>query len=90
MYRIERGAEVSPGRWSWVVAGTDLRGVSHQPLLDACRAIKTLDGYAGHQQTAIYREGMTEWDVCCTVEAGSSLSVRELDRRLTFLKRKLR
>jgi hypothetical protein len=86
MYRIERGAEVSPGRWSWVVAGTDLRGVSHQPLLDACRAIKTLDGYTCGQQAAIWREGMVEWDVCCTVEGGAALTVSDGDKRIRFMK----
>ena len=47
MIRVERGAEMSPGVFAYTVPSLGLSGRSRQPLLDACRQIKSLLGPTG-------------------------------------------
>jgi hypothetical protein len=77
MLRIELGEEVKRrGRWAWSCAELGLSGVSHQPLLDACRAIKRMGG-APTQLAGLFRKGRSEADLSCVVGAGAGLTVRE-------------
>lgn len=80
MIRVERGAEVSPGIWEYTVASLRLCGKSRQPLLDACRQVKSMGDFAHVQQIGIYREGRDDPDMVCTVEAGAAYTVSELAR----------
>jgi hypothetical protein len=47
MIRVERGDEISPGVFAYTVPSLGLSGRSRQPLLDACRQIKSLLGPTG-------------------------------------------
>ena len=47
MIKINRGAEASPGVWEYRLPSLGLSGASRQPLLDACRQIKSLGGFTG-------------------------------------------
>jgi hypothetical protein len=53
-----------------------LSGRSHQPLLDACREIKSLLGPTA-ARAALFREGKTGWDISCSVEWGAAHTVGE-------------
>ena len=59
MIRVERGAETSPGVFAYTVPSLGLSGRSRQPLLDACRQIKSLLGPTG-QLAGLFREGHSE------------------------------
>jgi len=76
MIRVERGAETSPGVFAYTVPSLGLSGRSRQPLLDACRQIKSLLGPTG-QLAGLFQEGHSEWDVCCRVDVGAYLTVKE-------------
>src|SRR6516162_304771 len=76
MIRVERGAETSPGVFAYTVPSLGLSGRSRQPLLDACRQIKSLLGPTG-QLAGLFREGHSEWDIRCPVDAGAELTVKE-------------
>jgi hypothetical protein len=86
MYRIERGEEVSPARWAYTVGGTPLGGVSRQPLLDACRQLKSLYGSMADDRAGVFRAGHDEADISCPVMAGADLTVDEGGRRPRFVK----
>jgi hypothetical protein len=51
-------------------------GRSHQPLLDACRALKRM-GAAPGSRVGLFREGSTVWDLRTTVRVGAELSVQD-------------
>jgi hypothetical protein len=76
MIRIERGKEVSPGVWAYTVRELGLCGKSRQPLLDACRQIKSLGGFTAHR-AGVFREGRAEPDISCRVGIGAELTVSE-------------
>jgi hypothetical protein len=76
MIRVERGAETSPGVFAYAVPSLGLSGQSRQPLLDACRQIKSLLGSTG-QLAGLFREGCSEWDIRCRVDVGAELTVKE-------------
>jgi len=76
MIRVERGAETSPGVFAYTVPSLGLSGRSRQPLLDACRQIKSLLGPTG-QLAGLFREGHSEWDIRCRVDVGAELTVKE-------------
>lgn len=71
--RVERGAEVRPGVFAWRVP---VLGLSRQPLLDACREIKSILGGTG-SHAALFRPGRTHWDARCSVEWGAAHAVKE-------------
>ena len=77
MIRIERGTEVSPGIWEYTVPSLHLCGKSRQPLLDACRQIKSMGGFTPKQQIGIYRKGRDEPDMFCPIEVGAAYTVAE-------------
>jgi hypothetical protein len=76
MIRVERSAEISPGVFAYTVPSLGLSGRSRQPLLDACRQIKTLLGPTG-QFAAVFREGHSGCDIFCRVDVGAELTVKE-------------
>ena len=76
MIRVERGAEISPGVFAYTVPSLGLSGRSRQPLLDACRQIKSLLGTTG-QLAGLFRDGHSEWDIRCPVDVGAELTVKE-------------
>ena len=77
MIRIELIEEVkNRGVFRYRVAGLPIEGQSRQPLLDACRQIKSLLGPTG-QLAGLFREGCSEWDIRCRVDVGAELTVKE-------------
>ena len=76
MIRVERGDEISPGVFAYTVPSLGLSGRSRQPLLDACRQIKSLLGPTG-QLAGLFREGHSDWDIRCRVDVGAELTVKE-------------
>ena len=79
MIRVERDEKIVNGkcRWRVQVAGVGvLEGFSRQPLLDACRALKSA-GADPRQRAALYRPGHEEWDLRCMVSWGASKTIRE-------------
>ena len=77
MIRVELGEEVNRhGRWRWTCPRYALRGVSRQPLLDACREIKSMGGDTA-LLVGLFREARSTPDMTCSVGCGASHSVRE-------------
>ena len=86
MIRIERGAEVRPGIYEYRVWEPPIFGESRQPLLDACRQLKSLYGLT-KQIAAVFREGSKVADIHCSVEVGAATTVSEpVNGRIRFVK----
>jgi hypothetical protein len=85
MIEVEREEMSVDGKgikWRWSVRGRpDLCGLSSEPLLDACRAVKST-GADTSTEIALFQPGRTgkEWDLRTTVEYGASKTVRETQR----------
>jgi hypothetical protein len=89
MIRIELGAEVNgPGpkakRRQGVFEYSCLRyplvrGYSRQPLLDACRQLKSLYALT-EQRVGLFRDGSDVADITCPLEVGAATTVSEPDR----------
>ena len=77
MIRVELGEEVHRrGKWRWSAGGGALSGLSRQPLLDACRALKRM-GAAGDTVVGLFRAGRTIPDLTCRVRWGVRKTVNE-------------
>jgi hypothetical protein len=87
MIKIIRGAEVDGpkgeaagrrhGTWAYRAPGYPLVcGYSRQPLLDACRQLKSLYGLTG-EGAQLFREGRDTPDISCGVDVGAATTVRE-------------
>jgi hypothetical protein len=87
MIKIVRGAEVDGpkgeagprrhGRWAFHAPGYPLVcGFSHQPLLDACRQLKSLYGLTG-ERVGLFREGRDAPDISCSIDVGAATTVKE-------------
>jgi hypothetical protein len=78
MIRVELGTEIRPGAYEWrcLYAGHALEGVSSEPLLDACRAIKRA-GASTAEEISLFREGRSDWDLKCQVGWGAEHTVIE-------------
>ena len=77
MIRVELGEEVNRhGRWRWICPRYALRGVSRQPLLDACREIQSMGGDTA-LLVGLFREARSTPDMKCSVGWGASHTVRE-------------
>lgn len=64
-------------KYRWHVRGrAEIGGVSRQPLLDACRALKAL-GEPPATWIGLFRPGRTDWDLRTTVGYGAGLTVIE-------------
>jgi hypothetical protein len=79
LIKIIRGVEVSPGIWEYSIPSLRLCGKSRQPLLDACRQIKSMGGPT-EERVGVFREGSDIPDISCSVESGASLTVSEPDK----------
>jgi len=53
-------------------------GFSRQPLLDACRQLKSFYGVTG-TPVGLFREGRETPDISCPVESGAAATVKEPD-----------
>ena len=78
--RVELGEEAS-GKWRWcaTVRGHAVEGRSREPLLGACRLLKSL-GCDPAAQIGLFRAGRNEPDLFCTIAGGAKLTVMENDR----------
>jgi hypothetical protein len=79
MIRVKRGAEIGRKgiyRYAVSIHGSLVEGVSREPLLDACRKIKSILGPTS-QRVGLFREGRDEPDVTCDLNWGAGRTVRE-------------
>jgi hypothetical protein len=60
-------------------------GYSRQPLLDACRQLKSLYGLS-RQRAGLFREGRNTPDISCPVEVGAATTVSDGGRGVRFVK----
>jgi hypothetical protein len=65
------------GVFAYSVGGLGVQGRSRQPLLDACRAIKSLGGATVPRQIGLYRPGRDRPDATCSVDWGAAHAVDE-------------
>jgi hypothetical protein len=80
MIKVVRGAEVSPGIWEYRAPQyPSVFGKSRQPLLDACRQLKSLYGLTG-ECVGVFRDGSEVADISCPIEAGAATTVKEADK----------
>ena len=85
--RIDRGKEIKPGIWEYRVASFNLEGRSRQPLLGACRQIKSILGDTKDQMAVLFPEGGAQWTMKCPIDIGAAWSTTEPDRgRIHFVK----
>jgi hypothetical protein len=84
--RIDRGKEVAPGVFEYRIPSLGIEGRSHQPLLDACRQIKSILGPTA-ATAGVFREGRSGPDISCSVDKGAELTVSEPSKgRIHFAK----
>jgi len=75
MTRVERGTEIWPGIWEYSVRGyPNICGRSRQPLLDACRQLKSMRGLTDHR-AGVFRDGSGVADISGVVGEGAELTV---------------
>jgi hypothetical protein len=67
-------------KWRWTCAELGLSGLSREPLLDACRAVKRMGDQNQHRQIGLYRPGRDWSDLFCSVEVGTGLTVKENEK----------
>jgi hypothetical protein len=90
MIKIVRGAEVDGPRarsghrhgvWAYRASAAYplVCGYSRQPLLDACRQLKSLHGLTT-ERAGLFREGSEVADISCPIEAGAATTVVERDK----------
>jgi hypothetical protein len=77
MIRVEIIGEIkNRGVFGYRIPSLGLEGQSRQPLLDACRQIKSLLGDTG-QRACLFRAGKSEPDISCSVAWGAAHTVKE-------------
>lgn len=79
MIKIERKLTPRNGKFEWRCLSSEwsaIRGVSTEPMLDACRALKRA-GALPVERVSLFREGRSEPDLTCTVGWGASHTVEE-------------
>ena len=74
--RIDLGNEIKPGIFEYRIPSLRVEGRSRQPLLDACRRIRSILGPTA-EFAGLFREGRTQWDLRCPVNVGAELTVSE-------------
>jgi hypothetical protein len=62
--------------WAFTVPSLRLCGRSRQPLLDACRQIKSILGDTG-RSAGLFREGREVADITCPVNVGAATTVKD-------------
>jgi hypothetical protein len=84
--RIEWMGEVRPGVFAWQVPSLGQSGESRQPLLDACRQIRSILGPT-EAIAGMFRKGRSVPDISCSVDKGAELTVSEPSKgRIHFAK----
>ena len=68
---------VGQGRFSYHVIGTDVRGISTAPLLDACRQLKRMGAETGARVVLFHGDRLDQWTLRTTVGKGAELTVKE-------------
>lgn len=68
--------EAGSGKWFFREASGRTEGLSRQPLLDACRALKLMGGDTA-LKCGLFRVGSSDPDLVCTIEEGARLTVSE-------------
>ena len=82
MIRINRGKEVEPYHEEFEYHAADrivwplVCGKSRQPLLDACRQLKSLYGVT-QKAVGLFNEGSEAWDMRCSVDVGAATTVQQ-------------
>src|SRR5262245_50293181 len=74
--RVELGDEVAPGVWRYTVCAFALEGRSRQPLLDACRQLKSM-GAETASRAGLFRAGRSAPDLTCRIGVGADTAVSE-------------
>ena len=85
MIRVEIEEDGHTGRYLVCIPSHRLSFKSRQPLLDACREIKSMGGDTS-AVCGLFRKGRGEPDLKCTVEWGSGRVVSESAGRPRFQK----
>lgn len=85
MIRVEIEEENNTGRYAVVIPYYRLSFKSRQPLLDACREIKSIGGDPTHT-CGLFRKERDDPDLTCTVEWGAGRVVSESAGRPRFQK----
>jgi hypothetical protein len=85
MIRVEIEEENNTGRYLVCIPSHRLSFKSRQPLLDACRQIKSMGGEP-YSTCGLFRKGRDEPDLTCTVEWGAGRVVSESSGRPGFRK----
>ena len=62
-----------------------VRGFSRQPLLDACRQLKSIYGVTA-KRVGLFRDVFAIADISCPIEVGASTTVSDCARGLRFAK----
>jgi|SRR5882724_1024290 len=63
-----------------------VRGHSRQPLLDACRQLKSLYGVT-RLRAGLFRKGVEVADISCQIETGAATTVSERDKGIVMFER---
>jgi hypothetical protein len=85
MIRIERGDETEKRRGVFEYHAADrvrwprVCGESDQPLLDACRQLKSLYGVTA-QAVHLFNRGSQVADITCSVEVGAATTVSDPEK----------
>ena len=85
MIRVEIEEENNTGRYAVVIPSHHLSFKSRQPLLDACREIKSMGGDPT-RTCGLFRKGKDAPDLVCTIEWGAEKTVSESSGRPGFRK----
>jgi hypothetical protein len=69
---------VRPGEFQYELTGAEapIKGVSREPLLDACRILKSM-GVDPALYCGLFRPGHEEWDLRCKIWVGAALVVTD-------------
>ena len=81
MITVIRGREIKPAVFEYqgTVSGRDFKGISRQPLLDACRQVKSILGEADTPgiRVGVEREGRPGIYISCNLEWGAAHTIVE-------------
>ena len=86
MIRVDLGEEVpqlnKASKWHWTVPMLGLEGLSREPLLDACRAVKRTGGpFRTTATIGLYRPGEERPVLFCSVGVGAATTVLENEKK---------
>lgn len=84
-YKVMLGQEIRGGVFEYSVQGLSVSGQSREPMLDACRQIKSLGGDTA-AEAYLFRPGKSEPDLIANVGRAAELTVIERASRPKFEK----